>query len=79
MSDQVNNDRRRFLRNSAITIAAAEFAMMSSASALPGAQPSKKNRAAGAPPREDRALQEELLGYSEYMGRTRYRLVPYVW
>jgi protein-S-isoprenylcysteine O-methyltransferase Ste14 len=28
---------------------------------------------------EDRALQEELLGYSEYMGRTRYRLVPYVW
>ncbi len=50
MSDQVNNDRRRFLRNSAMTIAAAEFAMMSSAYALPGAQPSKKNSAAGAPP-----------------------------
>jgi hypothetical protein len=42
MSDQVNNDRRRFLRNSAITIAAAEFAMMSSAFALPGTQPTKQ-------------------------------------
>jgi alpha/beta hydrolase family protein len=50
MSDQVNNDRRRFLRNSAITIAAAEFAMMSSAYALPGAQSTKKDSAAGAPP-----------------------------
>lgn len=49
MSDQVNNDRRRFLRNSAITIAAAEFAMMSSAYTLPGAQPTKKDSAAGAP------------------------------
>jgi hypothetical protein len=50
MSDQVNNDRRRFLRNSAITIVAAEFAMMSSTYALPDAQPSKTNRATGAPP-----------------------------
>ena len=50
MSDQVNNDRRRFLRNSAITIAAAEFAMMSSAYALPGAQPTKKDSSPGAPP-----------------------------
>jgi pimeloyl-ACP methyl ester carboxylesterase len=50
MSDQVNNDRRRFLRNSAITIAAAELAMVSSAYALPGAQPTKKDSAAGVPP-----------------------------
>jgi hypothetical protein len=42
MPDQVNNDRRRFLRNSAITIAAAEFALMSSAYALSGAQPLRK-------------------------------------
>jgi protein-S-isoprenylcysteine O-methyltransferase Ste14 len=28
---------------------------------------------------EERALHEELTGYSEYMARTRYRLVPYVW
>src|SRR5271154_4421252 len=31
--DQVDNDRRRFLRNSAMTIAAAEFVVMSSAHA----------------------------------------------
>ncbi|MBV9341792.1 MAG: isoprenylcysteine carboxylmethyltransferase family protein [Acidobacteria bacterium] len=28
---------------------------------------------------EERALHEELTGYSEYMVRTRYRLVPFVW
>ena len=50
MSDQVSNERRRLLRNSAITIAAAEFALMSSAYALPGAQLNKRDSAAGAPP-----------------------------
>ena len=63
MSDQVNNDRRRFLRTPPLlaqfchrrrflrnsAIAAAEFAMVSSAYALPGAQPTKKDSAAGAP------------------------------
>jgi protein-S-isoprenylcysteine O-methyltransferase Ste14 len=28
---------------------------------------------------EERALQDELQGYSEYAGRVRYRLIPYVW
>jgi alpha/beta hydrolase fold len=50
MSDQVNDDRRRFLRNSAMTIAAAEFARVGSAYALPGAQPTEKDSAAGASP-----------------------------
>ncbi len=31
MSEEINHDRRRFLRNSAMTVAAAEFAMVSSA------------------------------------------------
>ena len=47
MSDQV---AAASCCNSAITIAAAEFAMMSSAYALPGAQSTKKDSAAGAPP-----------------------------
>jgi protein-S-isoprenylcysteine O-methyltransferase Ste14 len=28
---------------------------------------------------EDRTLQEELPGYKEYAGKTRYRLIPYIW
>lgn len=28
---------------------------------------------------EERALREELAGYREYMTRTKYRLVPYLW
>ena len=28
---------------------------------------------------EERALQAELPGYAAYMGRVRYRLIPYVW
>jgi len=28
---------------------------------------------------EDRTLQEELPGYREYAGQTRYRLLPLVW
>lgn len=50
MSYQVSNDRRHFLRNSALTIAAAEFAMLSSAYALPGVEATKKDSAAGTPP-----------------------------
>ena len=49
MPDQVNKERRRFLRNSAITIAAAEFGMMSSAYALAGTQPAMKDGAGNAP------------------------------
>ena len=36
MSEEMNNDRRRFLHNSFMTIAAAEFGAISSAYALPG-------------------------------------------
>jgi protein-S-isoprenylcysteine O-methyltransferase Ste14 len=28
---------------------------------------------------EDRTLQQELAGYTEYTKKTRYRLVPFVW
>ena len=35
-SEPINNDRRRFMRNSAISVAAAEFAMIGSAFARPG-------------------------------------------
>lgn len=28
---------------------------------------------------EERTLQVELLGYDEYMGQVKYRLIPYVW
>jgi pimeloyl-ACP methyl ester carboxylesterase len=50
MSDQVNNDRRRFLRNSAITIAAAEFALLSPAAALASARPGNDNNSPSTPP-----------------------------
>jgi pimeloyl-ACP methyl ester carboxylesterase len=36
MSDEINHNRRRFLGNAAMTIAAAEFAMIGSAAAQPG-------------------------------------------
>ena len=28
---------------------------------------------------EEKVLREELAGYTEYCGRTRFRLVPFVW
>ena len=28
---------------------------------------------------EERFLRRELVGYAEYMSRTRFRLVPFVW
>jgi protein-S-isoprenylcysteine O-methyltransferase Ste14 len=28
---------------------------------------------------EDKTLQNELAGYQEYSGKTRYRLIPYIW
>jgi len=44
--DLINNDRRRFMRNAAMTLAAAEFVAIGSAVAQPGRKNAKEATAA---------------------------------
>jgi pimeloyl-ACP methyl ester carboxylesterase len=84
MSDEMNSDRRQFLRNAAITLAAAEFSMSGAAGAsakgpLPAKQPAAPGDEAVHPFRIERVSDDAIVDLRRRLVATRWpdkELVP---